>query len=202
MIRERTGEEFPSDPHAQLLEAVLAVFRSWDNDRALAYRKLYGYPSEWGTAVSVQSMVFGNMGEDSGTGVAFTRDPATGADVFTGEFLVNAQGEDVVAGTRTPQKIVEMEAHWPEIATQLEDVRLKLERHYRDMQDIEFTIERGTLYVLQTRNGKRTGFSAVKIAVDMVDEKIISAQEAVARVDPESLNHLLRPVFDTDAKNA
>ncbi|HET7753127.1 MAG TPA: pyruvate, phosphate dikinase, partial [Anaeromyxobacteraceae bacterium] len=201
-VRKRKGVDFPDDPMQQLLGAIEAVFRSWENDRAVAYRRMYGYPGDWGTAVNVQSMVFGNMGDDSGTGVAFTRDPATGADVFTGEFLVNAQGEDVVAGTRTPEKISEMKSHWPEIARQLDDVRLKLERHYRDMQDIEFTIERGKLYVLQTRTGKRTGFSAVKIAVDMVDEKIISPQEAVARVDPESLNHLLRPVFDPDAKAA
>jgi pyruvate,orthophosphate dikinase len=147
-------------------------------------------------------MVFGNMGEDSGTGVAFTRNPANGTNEFYGEFLVNAQGEDVVAGTRTPQKIGELEARWPEIARQLEDVRGKLERHYRDMQDIEFTIERGRLYVLQTRNGKRTGLAAVRIAVEMADEKVISRDEAVLRVDPEALNHLLRPVFDADKKAA
>jgi pyruvate,orthophosphate dikinase len=202
VIREHTGEEFPSDPHAQLLEAVLAVFRSWDNDRAIAYRKLYGYPSDWGTAVSVQSMVFGNMGEDSGTGVAFTRSPATGDDQFYGEFLVNAQGEDVVAGTRTPQKITELAERWPAIAAQLEDVRHRLERHYRDMQDIEFTIERGKLYVLQTRTGKRTGLAAVRIAVAMADEKLITREQALARIEPEALNHLLRPVFDAERKGA
>jgi pyruvate,orthophosphate dikinase len=201
-IKKRTGKDFPVDVHEQLLEAVLAVFRSWENDRAIAYRKMYGYPSDWGTAVNVQSMVFGNMGDDSGTGVAFTRSPATGDDSFYGEFLVNAQGEDVVAGTRTPQKIAEMEAKWPEIARQLEDVRRKLERHYKDMQDIEFTIERGKLYVLQTRTGKRTGLAAVRIAVDMADEKLITKEQALARIDPEALNHLLRPIFDADKKGA
>jgi pyruvate,orthophosphate dikinase len=200
--RKRTGKDFPDDAHEQLLEAVLAVFRSWENDRAIAYRKMYGYPSEWGTAVNVQAMVFGNLGDDSGTGVAFTRSPATGDDHFYGEFLVNAQGEDVVAGTRTPQKIVEMEQRWPEIARQLEDVRRKLERHYRDMQDIEFTIERGKLYVLQTRTGKRTGLAAVRIAVDMADERLITKEQALARIDPEALNHLLRPIFDADKKGA
>ncbi|HEY6100310.1 MAG TPA: pyruvate, phosphate dikinase, partial [Anaeromyxobacter sp.] len=201
-IRRRKGVEFPDDPWAQLLEAVAAVFRSWDNDRAVAYRKMYGYPSDWGTAVNVQAMVYGNLGEDSGTGVAFTRNPATGDDQFYGEFLVNAQGEDVVAGTRTPQKIVELAARWPEVARQLEDVRRKLERHYRDMQDIEFTIERGKLYVLQTRTGKRTGLAAVRIAVDMAGEKLISKDEALLRIDPEALNHLLRPIFDIERKTA
>jgi pyruvate,orthophosphate dikinase len=201
-ILRRKGVAFPDDPMEQLREAISAVFRSWENDRANAYRKMNGIPSEWGTAVTVQSMVFGNMGEDSGTGVAFTRNPANGTNEFYGEFLVNAQGEDVVAGTRTPQKIVELEARWPEIAKQLEDVRAKLERHYRDMQDIEFTIERGRLYVLQTRNGKRTGLAAVRIAVEMADDKVIGKEEAVLRVDPEALNHLLRPVFDADKKAA
>ncbi len=199
-IRRRKGVEFPDDPMQQLLEAIAAVFRSWENDRAIAYRKMNGIPGEWGTAVSVQSMVFGNMGEDSGTGVAFTRNPATGDDEFYGEFLVNAQGEDVVAGIRTPQKISELEARWPEIARQLEDVRERLERHYRDMQDIEFTIERGKLYVLQTRSGKRTGLAAVRIAVAMADAKVITRDEAVLRVEPEALNHLLRPIFDGERK--
>jgi len=200
-VKRRTGAPFPEEPVAQLTAAIEAVFRSWDNDRALAYRKLNGIPAEWGTAVTVQSMVFGNMGEDSGTGVAFTRDPATGEDVFYGEFLVNAQGEDVVAGIRTPQPIHEMEARWPDIARQLEDARGKLERHYRDMQDIEFTVERGRLYLLQCRSGKRTGLAAVRIAVDMVDEKIISKDEAILRVEPEALNHLLRPIFDGRSKH-
>ncbi|HET8540714.1 MAG TPA: pyruvate, phosphate dikinase [Anaeromyxobacter sp.] len=201
-IARRKGVAFPDDPMEQLREAVAAVFRSWENDRAVAYRKMNGIPVEWGTAVTVQSMVFGNMGEDSGTGVAFTRNPASGDDEFYGEFLVNAQGEDVVAGTRTPQKISELEAHWPDIARQLEDVRSRLERHYRDMQDIEFTIERGELYVLQTRSGKRTGLAAVRIAVEMADEKLISKDEAVLRVEPEALNHLLRPIFDGEKKAA
>ena len=199
-VRRRKGIDFPDDPMAQLVAAVEAVFQSWDNDRAKAYRQLNGISSDWGTAVTVQSMVFGNMGEDSGTGVAFTRNPANGEDVFFGEFLVNAQGEDVVAGIRTPQKISEIASHFPEIAAQLEDVRRKLERHYRDMQDIEFTIERGKLYVLQTRSGKRTGLAAVRIAVEMADEKLISTREALLRVDPAALNHLLRPVFDEGAK--
>ncbi len=201
-IRSRKGVAFPDDPVEQLREAIGAVFRSWENDRADAYRRMNGIPAEWGTAVSVQSMVFGNMGEDSGTGVAFTRNPASGDDEFYGEFLVNAQGEDVVAGIRTPQKIVELAALWPEIARQLEDVRARLERHYRDMQDIEFTIERRRLYVLQTRNGKRTGLAAVRIAVDMADAKLISRDEAVLRVEPEALNHLLRPIFDSERKTA
>jgi len=195
-IKARRGVDFPDDPMEQLLMAVDAVFRSWENDRAIAYRRMYGYPSDWGTAVTVQSMVFGNMGEDSGTGVAFTRDPASGADLFYGEFLVNAQGEDVVAGLRTPQKIGEMEARWPEIARQLEAVRHKLESHYRDMQDIEFTIERGRLYVLQTRTGKRTGLAEVRIAVEMAEEKLITPHEAVLRVAPASLDQLMKPVFD------
>ena len=194
-IRARRGVTFPDDPVAQLLMAVDAVFRSWDNDRAVAYRRMYGYPSDWGTAVTVQSMVFGNMGEDSGTGVAFTRDPATGANLFYGEFLVNAQGEDVVAGIRTPQKIREMEARWPDIARQLEAVRHRLESHYRDMQDIEFTIERRRLYVLQTRTGKRTGLAEVRIAVEMANEKLITPEEAVLRVIPTSIDQLMKPIF-------
>ncbi len=201
-IRRRKGVAFPDDPMEQLREAIAAVFRSWENDRAIAYRKLNGIPGGWGTAVSVQSMVFGNMGEDSGTGVAFTRNPASGDDEFYGEFLVNAQGEDVVAGIRTPQKIAELEARWPEIAKQLEDVRSGLERHYRDMQDIEFTIERARLYVLQTRNAKRTGLAAVRIAVAMAEEKLITKDEAVLRVEPAALNHLLRPIFDAERKAA
>jgi pyruvate, orthophosphate dikinase len=201
-IQKRVGVAFPDDPMQQLLESISAVFRSWDNDRAMVYRRMNGIPSEWGTAVTVQSMVFGNMGNDSGTGVAFTRNPATGEDEFYGEFLVNAQGEDVVAGTRTPQKIVEMEQKWPDIAKQLLSVRRKLETHYRDMQDIEFTIERRKLYVLQTRNGKRTGLAAVRIAHEMAAEKLISKEDAIGRIDPEALNHLLRPIFDADKKTA
>ncbi len=201
-IKKRTGMDFPDDPYGQLMEAVMAVFRSWENDRAITYRRMHGYPSEWGTAVNVQSMVFGNMGDDSGTGVAFTRNPATGDNEFYGEFLVNAQGEDVVAGTRTPQKIGEMSAKWPDILKQLLAVRAKLEKHYRDMQDIEFTIEQGKLYVLQTRNGKRTGLAAVRIAVDLAAAKVISKDEALLRIEPEALNHLLRPIFNIEAKKA
>jgi pyruvate,orthophosphate dikinase len=201
-IRRRKGVEFPEAPYEQLLAAIGAVFRSWNNDRAIAYRQLNGIPADWGTAVSVQSMVFGNMGDDSGTGVAFTRNPASGEDEFYGEFLVNAQGEDVVAGIRTPQKISELKERWPEVARQLEAARETLERHYRDMQDIEFTIERGRLYLLQTRSGKRTGLAAVRIAVEMAEERLIGRDEAVLRVEPEALNHLLRPVFDAEAKAA
>ena len=199
-IRERHGHDLPSSPLEQLRLAIGAVFRSWENDRADAYRKLNHIPSSWGTAVTVQSMVFGNMGESSGTGVAFTRNPATGEDEFYGEFLVDAQGEDVVAGIRTPQKMEELAARWPAIAAQLETVRGTLERHYREMQDIEFTIESGRLYVLQTRTGKRTGMAAVRIAVEMAGQKLISREEALLHVNPEALNHLLRPIFDTAAK--
>jgi len=194
-IKLRKGADFPDDPMQQLLMAIDAVFRSWENDRAIAYRRMNGIPSGWGTAVSVQAMVFGNMGEDSGTGVAFTRDPATGANTFYGEFLVNAQGEDVVAGTRTPQKIARLGERFPEMAKQLGEVRHRLESHYRDMQDIEFTFERRHLYVLQTRTGKRTGLAAVRIAVDMASEKLITPEEAVLRVEPLALNQLLRPIF-------
>ena len=199
-IRERHGHDLPSSPLEQLRLAIGAVFRSWENDRADAYRKLNHIPSSWGTAVTVQSMVFGNMGESSGTGVAFTRNPATGEDEFYGEFLVDAQGEDVVAGIRTPQKMEELAARWPAIAAQLETVRGTLERHYREMQDIEFTIESGRLYVLQSRTGKRTGMAAVRIAVEMAGQKLISREEALLHVNPEALNHLLRPIFDTAAK--
>jgi pyruvate,orthophosphate dikinase len=199
-VKARRGIEIPEDPFEQLLMSVSAVFRSWENDRANAYRRLNGIPSDWGTAVSVQAMVFGNLGDDSGTGVAFTRNAATGENEFFGEFLVNAQGEDVVAGIRTPQKIGEMQARWPEIAKQLWQVRSKLERHYREMQDIEFTIEQGKLYVLQTRTGKRTGLAAVRIAVEMAEDRIISRDEALLRVEPESLNHVLRPIFDPRAQ--
>jgi pyruvate,orthophosphate dikinase len=196
-VKAKRGVDFPDDPVDQLMAAVEAVFRSWENDRAIAYRKLNNIPSNWGTAVTVQSMVFGNMGEDSGTGVAFTRNPATGENEFYGEFLVNAQGEDVVAGIRTPQKIAELAARFPDLARQLEQVRHRLEKHNRDMQDIEFTIERGKLYVLQTRAAKRTGLAAVRIAVEMASERIISPEEAVLRVEPMALNQLLRPVFDS-----
>ncbi len=199
-IRKRLGVEFPQNPFDQLWGAVAAVFRSWMNDRAIAYRKLNHIPEHWGTAVNVQAMVFGNMGENSGTGVAFTRNPASGENRFYGEFLLNAQGEDVVAGIRTPLEIARLADVYPKIYGQLLRVRKRLERHYRDMQDFEFTIERGTLYMLQTRNGKRTGFAALKIASDMVAERLIKPVDAIRRIEPEQLNQLLRPVFDQDEK--
>jgi pyruvate,orthophosphate dikinase len=201
-IRTRKGLDFPTDPYEQLRGAIMAVFNSWENDRANLYRRLNNIPSAWGTAVNIQAMVFGNKGDDSATGVCFTRNPATGENEFYGEFLVNAQGEDVVAGTRTPQKIVELDKIFPKAYKQLLDIRKKLEKHYREMQDIEFTIEGGKLYMLQCRNGKRTGFAGVRIAVEMVDEKLISKEDALRRVEPEALNQLLRPVFEPQAKTA
>jgi pyruvate,orthophosphate dikinase len=194
-IRARRGIDFPEDPDEQLWGAIGAVFGSWNNDRAITYRKLNGIPESWGTAVNVQAMVFGNMGDDCGTGVAFTRDPASGENVFYGEYLMNAQGEDVVAGTRTPLPIHDLARANPAIYRQLEDIRHALERHYRDMMDIEFTIQQGTLYMLQCRVGKRTGDAAIRIAVDMVREKLIGWKDALLRVDPEQLNQLLRPTF-------
>src|SRR5204862_22353 len=193
---------FPNDPYAQLEGAIKAVFQSWQNDRANLYRRLNNSPAEWGTAVNVQAMVFGNKGNDSATGVCFTRDPASGENVFYGEFLVNAQGEDVVAGIRTPQKIEALGKILPEAYKQLLDIRKKLEKHYKDMQDIEFTVENKKLYMLQCRNGKRTGFAGVRIAVEMVEEKLIPKEEALRRVEPEALNQLLRPVFLPAAKKA
>src|SRR5450432_238296 len=201
-IKKRIGADFPTNPYDQLKGAIMAVFNSWENDRANAYRKLNGIPVEWGTAVNVQAMVFGNKGDDSATGVCFTRDPASGENFFYGEFLINAQGEDVVAGIRTPQKIVELQKTFPNAYKELLDIRRKLEKHYRDMQDIEFTIEASKLYMLQCRSGKRTGFASVRIAVEMVEEKLISRDEALRRVEPEALNQLLRPVFDPPAKVA
>ena len=201
-IREKTGNEFPDNPMDQLWGAIGAVFGSWNNDRAIAYRKMYDIPESWGTAVNVQSMVFGNMGEDSGTGVAFTRDAATGANVFYGEYLMNAQGEDVVAGTRTPLPIAKLKEQNPKIYGELEKIRKILEKHYREMMDVEFTIQQGTLYMLQCRVGKRTAFAAIKIAVDMVGEKLISDREALRRIEPDQLNQLLRPVFDLRQKEA
>ena len=194
--------DFPEDPYAQLEGAIKAVFQSWQNDRANLYRRLNNIPAEWGTAVNVQAMVFGNKGADSATGVCFTRDPASGENMFYGEFLVNAQGEDVVAGIRTPQKIEALGKVLPVAYKQLLEIRKKLEKHYKDMQDIEFTIENGKLYMLQCRNGKRTGFAGVRIAVEMVDEKLIPKEEALRRVEPEALNQLLRPVFLPSAKKA
>ncbi|HET6274125.1 MAG TPA: pyruvate, phosphate dikinase [Bacteroidota bacterium] len=199
-IKEKTGHSFPQEPMKQLWGAIGAVFGSWSNDRAIAYRKMYDIPESWGTAVNVQSMVFGNMGEDSGTGVAFTRNAATGENAFYGEYLMNAQGEDVVAGTRTPLPISMLAEANPKIYKELDKIRKILERHYRDMMDIEFTIQQGTLYMLQCRAGKRTAFAAIKIAVDMVGEKLISDKEALQRIEPDQLNQLLRPVFDLKEK--
>jgi pyruvate,orthophosphate dikinase len=201
-IQERTGHDFPQEPMDQLWGAIGAVFGSWMNERAIAYRKMYDIPEWWGTAVNVQSMVFGNMGEDSGTGVAFTRDAATGDNVFYGEYLMNAQGEDVVAGTRTPLPISQLAATNPRIYKQLDAIRKKLEHHYRDMMDVEFTIQQNKLYMLQCRVGKRTAFAAIKIAVDMVKEGLIDDKEALRRIEPDQLNQLLRPVFDAKEKSA
>ncbi len=199
-IKEKTGFDFPENPMDQLWGAVGAVFGSWMNDRAIVYRKLNSIPASWGTAVNVQSMVFGNMGEDSGTGVAFTRDPASGENVFYGEYLFNAQGEDVVAGIRTPHPIAELKKDNAKIYKQLDDIRKNLELHYKDMLDVEFTIQQGKLWMLQCRVGKRTGFAAVKMAVDMVKEKLISKEAAILRIEPNQLNQLLRPIFDLTQK--
>ena len=199
---EKQGEEFPQDPKEQLIGAVKAVFRSWDNPRANVYRRDNDIPYSWGTAVNVQSMAFGNMGDDCGTGVAFTRNPATGEKKLMGEFLTNAQGEDVVAGVRTPMPIDQMAEKFPEAYAQFVDVCKTLEDHYRDMQDMEFTVEHGKLYMLQTRNGKRTAPAALKIACDLVDEGMISEQQAVAMIDPRNLDTLLHPQFDPAALKA
>jgi pyruvate,orthophosphate dikinase len=199
-INTRWGKQFPEDPLEQLWGAIGAVFDSWNNDRAIAYRELYNIPHDWGTAVNVQAMVFGNLGERCATGVAFTRDPATGDNRFYGEFLTNAQGEDVVAGIRTPGPIAELAQVMPTAARELQRIGALLERHYTDMQDIEFTIEDGKLWMLQTRTGKRTGFAAVRIAVDMVGERIITKKEALLRIEPDQLNQLLRPIFDPQKK--
>jgi pyruvate,orthophosphate dikinase len=201
-VKERTGKDFPEDPLAQLWGAIGAVFGSWMNDRAIVYRRQYGIPHDWGTAANICSMVFGNMGDDCCTGVAFTRDPATGDKVFYGEYLINAQGEDVVAGIRTPKKIAELHKDMPPVYRQLDDIRTVLEKHYRDVQDIEFTVQKGKLWMLQTRNGKRTGFAAVRFAVDMVDEGLITKEEALSasRIPPDDLNQLLQPIFDPEAK--
>ncbi len=199
-IKAKLGKNFPDDPQEQLWGAIGAVFGSWNNDRAIAYRQLYHIPHTWGTAVSVQTMVFGNMGQRCATGVAFTRNPATGEKRFYGEFLVNAQGEDVVAGIRTPRPIAELKEVMPQSYRELERTCKILERHYKEMQDIEFTIENGKLWLLQTRTGKRTGFAAVRIAVDMVEERIISKEEALLRIEPDQLNQLLQPIFDQVGK--
>jgi len=203
LIKERTGKTFPQDPRQQLWGAIGAVFGSWNNDRAIVYRRKYGIPHEWGTAVNVQTMVFGNQGDTSATGVAFTRDPATGEKVFYGEYLINAQGEDVVAGVRTPHPVAQLAEEMPAAHKELMKVRSILEKHFRDMQDLEFTVEDNRLYILQTRNGKRTGFAAVRIATDMVKEKLISKTEALKRIPADSLSHLLAPIFDRESvKNA
>ena len=200
--KSKIGSDFPTDPKEQLMGAIKAVFRSWDNPRANVYRRDNDIPYSWGTAVNVQSMAFGNMGDDCGTGVAFTRDPATGAKGLFGEFLTNAQGEDVVAGVRTPMPIAKMEEEFPEAFAQFKDVCKLLEDHYRDMQDMEFTVEHGKLYMLQTRNGKRTAQAALKIACDLVDEGMRTEEEAVAMIDPRNLDTLLHPQFDAKALKA
>ncbi len=194
--RSELGEDFPTDPRTQMMEAIEAVFRSWNNERAIYYRRQNDIPSDWGTAVNVQMMVFGNMGEDCGTGVAFTRNPATGENKLYGEFLMNAQGEDVVAGVRTPQKIDQLKEVSPTAYDQFVDICSRLENHYKNMQDMEFTIENGKLFMLQTRNGKRTAQAALKVACDMVDEGLINTDEAIMMVEPQQLDSLLHPMFD------
>ena len=198
LYKKEKNEDFPTDPKVQLIEAITAVFRSWDNPRAIVYRRLNDIPGEWGTAVNVQQMVFGNKGETSGTGVAFSRNPATGENKIYGEYLMNAQGEDVVAGIRTPQPISKLEEQNPKIYNQFVNIANKLEKHYRDMQDMEFTIEDGVLYFLQTRNGKRTAQAALKIAVDLVNENMLSKEEAILKVEPKQLDTLLHPTFDME----
>ena len=202
IYKDKMGEEFPQEPKVQLMEAVKAVFRSWDNPRAIVYRRMNDIPGDWGTAVNVQAMVFGNMGNTSGTGVAFTRNPSTGENGIYGEYLINAQGEDVVAGIRTPQPITKLEEDLPECYKEFMEIAHKLEDHYRDMQDMEFTIQEGKLYFLQTRNGKRTAPAAIKIACDLVDEKKITEEEAVLRIEAKSLDQLLHPTFDPAALKA
>jgi pyruvate,orthophosphate dikinase len=198
IYKKEKGEDFPTDPKVQLIESITAVFRSWDNPRAIVYRRLNDIPGEWGTAVNVQQMVFGNKGETSGTGVVFSRDPATGENVIYGEYLMNAQGEDVVAGIRTPLPISKLQEQDPKIYEEFEGIVNKLERHYKDMQDMEITIEEGKLYFLQTRNGKRTAQSALKIAVDLVEEGMLTKEEAILKVEPKQLDSLLHPAFYTE----
>src|SRR5438105_10519596 len=199
LVKERTGKQFPNDPWAQLQGSIGAVFGSWMNDRAIVYRRKYNIPQEWGTAVNVQAMVFGNTGVNSGSGVAFTRDPATGEKVFYGEFLINAQGEDVVGGVRTPEPVADLKKHLPKALVELERIRHVLEAHFKDVQDFEFTIQEGKVFMLQTRNGKRTGVAAVKFACDMVREKLIEWKTAIARVPADQLDQVLAPVFDRAA---
>jgi pyruvate,orthophosphate dikinase len=200
LVKEKTGIDFPQDPKRQLEMARNAVFKSWNNPRAITYRKLNDIPDYLGTAVNVQTMVFGNMGDDSATGVGFTRNPSTGEKEFYGEYLTNAQGEDVVAGVRTPHPIADLKKEMPGVYQQLREITSKLEKHYRDVQDFEFTVEKGKLYMLQTRTGKRTAFAAVKIAVDMVKEKLITKEEALLRLDPQQIDQLLHPIIDPKAK--
>ncbi|MDY7075939.1 MAG: pyruvate, phosphate dikinase, partial [Chloroflexota bacterium] len=202
MYKNHFGEDFPTDPHEQLELSIKAVFDSWKGERAVAYREFNNIPHDWGTAVNACTMVFGNIGDKSGTGVAFTRDPATGEDRLYGEYLENAQGEDVVAGIRTPLKITQLQSVMPDIYEQFAGVAQLLEDHYRDMQDVEFTVEQGKLWMLQTRTGKRTAAAAVKIAVDLVSEGAISKEEAVMRVDPDQVDQLLHPFFDPEAKQS
>jgi pyruvate,orthophosphate dikinase len=201
LIKERTGDEFPQDPWKQLWGATGAVFGSWMNDRAIVYRRKYNIPSEWGTAVNVQAMVYGNTGDNSGSGVAFTRDPATGEKVFYGEFLINAQGEDVVAGIRTPEPVAQLNNHLPHAFTELENIRKTLESHFKDVQDFEFTIQDGKVFMLQTRNGKRTGLAAVRFAIEMEKEKLIDWKTAIRRVPADQLDQVLAPIFDRKAVN-
>lgn len=202
LFKKEKGFEFPQDPKVQLMEAVKAVFRSWDNSRAIIYRRLNDIPGDWGTAVNVQEMVYGNMGNDSGTGVAFTRDPSTGEKKLYGEYLLNAQGEDVVAGIRTPQPIDTLKQSMPDVYEQFANTANILEKHYRDMQDMEFTIEKGKLFMLQTRNGKRTAMAAIRIAVDLVNERMVTKEEAIMKVDPKQLDSLLHPNFEPKALKA
>src|SRR6478609_1733002 len=203
LVKEQTGKQFPSDPWEQLYGSIGAVFGSWMNDRAIVYRRKYNIPQEWGTAVNVQAMVFGNTGANSGSGVAFTRDPATGEKVFYGEFLINAQGEDVVAGIRTPEPVAQLKNHMPDAFAELENIRKTLEKHFKDVQDFEFTIEEGKVFMLQTRNGKRTGLAAVRFAIEMEKEKLIDWKTAIRRVPADQLDQVLAPVFDRKAvKNA
>lgn len=199
IYKELDGSDFPQDPKLQLVEAITAVFRSWNNERAIVYREMNGIPSSWGTAVNVQEMVYGNSGENSGTGVAFTRNPATGENKLFGEYLINAQGEDVVAGIRTPKSISTLREVMPNIYSEFENIAKRLENHYKDMQDMEFTIENGKLFMLQTRNGKRTADAAIKIAVDMVNEGLLTKEEALLKVEPNQLDQLLHPKFDVEA---
>ena len=202
LYKEDQGKDFPQDPKEQMLEAAKAVFRSWDNPRAFVYRRMNDIPYSWGTAVNVQMMVFGNKGDTSGTGVAFTRNAATGEKAMLGEYLVNAQGEDVVAGVRTPKPIAQLAQDMPDVYNQFMEIANKLESHYKDMQDMEFTVEEGKLFFLQTRNGKRTANAALKIAVDMVNEGLITTDEALMKVEPKQLDQILHPAFDQKALKA